>query len=187
MFKSTKWLVAMILAWPIMLVEAHAADNAVSKLFDTKHESQAATLVNYLKSQNVHIILNGQSFSMFIPVDQIFIPDSTNRVAPDNLIYAIHNFINQYDPDGVSVIGRYDFDVTQREKDLVREQAILLMKDLDLKAPGRIVVSGLEGIYKNNRLEFWQQVKTTRLIEVRWNSKLKVEYMVLNAGKNPEQ
>ena len=183
MFKSTKWLIVIMLAWPIMLIEANAADSTVSKLFDTKHESQTATLVNYLKSQNIHIILNGQSFSMFIPVDQIFIPDSTNRVAPDNLIHAIHSFINQYDPDGVSIIGRYDFDVAQREKDLVREQAILLMKSLDLKSPGRIVVSGLEGIYKNSRLEFWQQVKTTRLIEVRWNSKLKVEYMVFNEGK----
>ncbi|MDG2347994.1 MAG: hypothetical protein P8L77_00820 [Gammaproteobacteria bacterium] len=183
MFKSTKWLIVMMLAWPIMLIEAHAADGAMSQFFKTKHENKVVTLVNYLKSQNIHIVLNGQTFSMYIPVDQVFVPGSTNRMAPDNLIYAIHSFINQYDPDGVSIIGRYDIDVAQGEKDLVREQAILLMKSLDLKSPGRIVVSGLEGIYKNSQLEFWQQVKTTRLIEVRWNSKLKVEYMVLNEGK----
>ena len=183
MFKWTKWLVLAILTWPIMFMSAFAENSIGSSLFKKDHQSQPQALVDFLQSQDVKIILNGQSFSMFIPVEKLFVAGSTNMKPTEDLTIALHNFIAQYDPDNVTVIGRYEFDVTPREKDLVREQAILVMKSLDLKAPGRIIASGLEGMYDNSRLNFWQEVKTTRLIEVRWESKLKVEYMVLNEGK----
>lgn len=172
MFKYVKWLALLVLAAPIFAKEAST--------------SQATALVNYLQEQNVKIIMNGQSFSMFIPIDQVFVSGSTNMKAPTKLLRGLHTFIEQYDPNNVHVVGRFAFDVTPRQQDLAREQAIILMKGLDLKAPGRIVVTGSEGIYRNSKLKFWQDVQTTDLIEVRWESQLDVNYMVLNAGKNTD-
>lgn len=173
MFKFTKWLVLLMLSGFIF-----------SQNISANETSQYSEMVNYLKSQNVKIILNGQSFSVFIPVDQVFVSNSTNMIASTRLLRKLRAFVEQYDPDSVSILGRFDFDVTPRERDLVREQAILLMKGLDLKAPGRIVATGTEGIYKNNNLKFWEEVKTTKLIEVRWRSRLDVQYMVLDGIEN---
>ena len=170
MFKYFKWLALLVLVAPIFAKDAKV--------------SQAKALVDYLQSQHVKIVMNGQSFSMFIPVDQVFVPGSTNMKSSTKFLRGLRTFVEQYNPNNVSIIARFDFDVTPREQDLVREQAILLMRGLDLKAPGRIVATGSEGIYKNAKLKFWQEVTTTNLIEVRWDSRLDVEYMVLDAGKD---
>lgn len=170
MFKYIKCLVVLVLMTPIFAKEANI--------------SQSNALVNYLREQNVKIVMNGQAFSMFIPVDRLFVSGSTNMNAPTKLLRGLRTFVEQYDPNNVSIIARFDFDVSPKEQDLVREQAILLMKGLDLKAPGRIVATGSEGIYKNTKLKFWKNVNTTNLIEVRWDSRLDVDYMVLNAGND---
>ena len=170
MFKYFKWLALLVLIAPIFAKEAQV--------------SQSRALVDYLQSKHVKIVMNGQSFSMFIPVDEVFVPGSTNMKAPTQLLRGLRTFVEQYNPNNVSIIARFSFDVTPREQDLVREQAILLMRGLDLMAPGRIIATGSEGIYKNAKLKFWQDVNTTNLIEVRWESRLDVDYMVLDAGKD---
>ena len=173
MFKYIVYLFVLVLVNPVF------AD-------DFKYD-QAKNLVSYLNSQNVKIILDGQSFSVFIPVEQLFVPGSTNMKASPHFLRRLRAFIEQYDPDNVTVLGRYDFDVAPKEQDLIREQAILLMRGLDLKAPGRIVSTGSEGIYKNSQLKFWQEVKTTQLIEIRWDSELDMDYIVLNAREDTNQ
>ena len=117
MFKYIVYLFVLVLVNPVF------AD-------DFKYD-QAKNLVSYLNSQNVKIILDGQSFSVFIPVEQLFVPGSTNMKASPHFLRRLRAFIEQYDPDNVTVLGRYDFDVAPKEQDLIREQAILLMRGLD--------------------------------------------------------
>ena len=169
MNKLLKWFLVLIMVVPTWS-------------FAAPKQSQTASMLAYFKEQNIAVILNGQTFSMFIPVDKLFVENSTNLMTSHNMVSKLKSFISQYDPSSVMIVGRYANDVTQKEQDLVREQATLFMRSLDLKAPGRVVSTSSEPIVKNINLEFWQNVETTQLIEVRWESNLQFDFMVPDAG-----
>ena len=170
MNKLLKWFLVLIMVVPTWS-------------FAAPKQSQTASMLAYqfFKEQNIAVILNGQTFSMFIPVDKLFVENSTNLIS-HNMVSKLKSFISQYDPVLVMIVGRYANDVTQKEQDLVREQATLFMRSLDLKVPGRVVSTSSEPIVKNINLEFWQNVETTQLIEVRWESNLQFDFMVPDAG-----
>lgn len=165
MFKFMKVMLVLLLMVP-----------GWAKSYDT----MTTELIKSLSSQKIQVQLNGQAFSMYIPVDKVFVKDSTNLIAKPELLNQMHVLIDRYDPEVVSVIAHFTSDVSSKEQDLVREQAVLIMEGLNLKAPGRVIVSGNEPIYPNKRLEFWKNIETDKLIEVKWRSRLPVDYTVVN-------
>ena len=77
MFKYFKWLALLVLVAPIFAKDA--------KLSQTK------VLVDYLQSQHVKIVMNGQSFSMFIPVFRFI---WVFRVIPN--VYSVYSGFSVY-------------------------------------------------------------------------------------------
>lgn len=137
-------------------------------------------MVADLEKQDVHIIANGEDVSVFVPMKDLFADDSTNLIAKPQFLTQLSALVDRYQPKFVGVIGHLPNGQSDDDKDLLATQTRLLMKALSLQAPGRVVMSGVEEMSVNKKLEFWKQFKAQTSIEIKWKVNLKVDYKVLN-------
>lgn len=162
--------VVILVLWLVMIPSSMASSTGLT-----------TRIVDLLKRQNVHVVADGENVSLYIPVKQLFVDGSTNLTGNPGLLSQVRGLVNRYHPRFVSVVGHLPPNQSPDDQDLLSTQTRLFMKALSLKAPGRVVMSGLEEVAVNSNLAFWKAFNYPTSIEVRWKINLDVDYKVLDA------
>jgi hypothetical protein len=133
--------------------------------------------IEFFKSNDVKINMDGQLISLYLKPDTFFHENST-ALKPQSVSSQISEFINSYNTHEVELVGYYEVGSSRRAIAITKARVAQILRILKLKRPGIVVSTRCENFVYYKHLPFWKDMQGDSFFEIKWRSSLPTQISV---------